>query len=90
MLTLKVFKNMIMLLIFKNFSSIYQGKVLKTSSFIISLSFSNLKQSQHVKIDLNKKLDHKQKTIQTFNIDDQRFRKTKNENPLTHEIGVAS
>ena len=41
------------------------------------------------KIDLNKKLDPKKKTIQTFNIDAQRFRKTKNENPPTWEIGVA-
>ena len=38
--------------------------------------------SQSVKIDLNKKLDPKQKTIQTFNIDVKRFRKTKNENLL--------
>ena len=37
--------------------------------------------SQPVKIDLNKMLDPKQKTIQTFNIDAQRFTKTKNENP---------
>ena len=35
--------------------------------------------SQHVKVDLNKKLDPKQKIIQTFNIDAQGFRKTKNE-----------
>ena len=42
-----------------------------------------------VKIDLDKKLDPKQKTIQTFNIDAQRFRKTKNENLPTREIGVA-
>ena len=44
---------------------------------------------QHVKVDLSKKLDPKQKTIQIFNIDAQRFRKTKNENPLTWEIVVA-
>ena len=31
-----------------------------------------------VKIDLDKKLDSKQKTIQTFNIDAQGFRNTKN------------
>ena len=41
--------------------------------------------SQPIKIDLNEKLDPKQQTIQTFNIDAQRFRKTKNENPLTWE-----
>ena len=39
--------------------------------------------SQPVKIDLNKKLDPKQKTIETFNFDAQRFRKTKSENPPT-------
>ena len=43
-----------------------------------------------VKIDLNKKLDSKEKTIQTFNIDAKGFRKTRNENPLTPEIGVTS
>ena len=42
--------------------------------------------THHVKIDLN--LDPKQKTNQKFNIDAHRFRKTKNENPLTWEIGV--
>ena len=41
-----------------------------------------------VKVDLNKKLDPMQKTIQTFNIDTKRFRKTNNENPATWEIGV--
>ena len=46
--------------------------------------------TQPVKIDLNKKLDSKQKTIQIFNIDAQGFRKSKNENPMTWEIGVAS
>ena len=43
-----------------------------------------------VKADLHKKLDPKQKTIQTFNIDAQGFRKRKNENPLTWEIRVTS
>ena len=46
--------------------------------------------SNPVKVDLNKQLDPKQKTIQTFNIDTKRLRKTKNENPLTREIGVTS
>ena len=46
--------------------------------------------SQPVKIYLNKKLDPKQKTIQTFNIDAQGFRKTRNENPSTWEIEVIS
>ena len=56
----------------------------------IQAGFYDACQPQPVKIDLNKELDPKQKTIQTFNIDDQRFRKTKNENPLTQEIGVTS
>ena len=49
-----------------------------------------LQASQSVKMDLNKKLLPKQKTIEIFIIDAQAFRKTKNENPLTREIGVAS
>ena len=47
-------------------------------------------QAQPVKTDLNKKLDGKQKTFQTFNIDAQQFKKTKTENPLAWEIGVTS
>ena len=43
-----------------------------------------------VKTDLNKKLDPKEKAFQTFNIDAQGFRKTKNDNPPTWEIGVTS
>ena len=46
--------------------------------------------TQPVKIDLNKKFFPKQKTVQIFIIDAQGFGKTKNENPLTREIGVAS
>ena len=46
--------------------------------------------SQPIKIDLNKKLLPKQKTIEIYIIDAQGFRKTKNENPPTREIGVAS
>ena len=42
------------------------------------------------KIDLNKKWLPKQKTIQTFNIDAQGFRKIRNENHPTREIGVTS
>ena len=49
-----------------------------------------LGQAQPFKSNLNKKLDPKQKTIQTFNIDAKRFRKTKNENSLPLEIGVTS
>ena len=46
--------------------------------------------SQPAKIDLNKKSFPKQKTIQNFTIDAQGFRKTKNENPSTWEMGVTS
>ena len=46
--------------------------------------------TQPAKIDLIKKSLHKQKTIQNFTIDAQGFRKTKNENPPTWEMGVTS
>ena len=50
---------------------------------MIFKSFYSGYDAHSVNINLNKKLDPKQKSIQTFNIDAQRFRKTKNENPLT-------
>ena len=43
-----------------------------------------------VKTNLDKKLDPKKKTIQTFNIDAKGLRKTRNENPPMQEIGVTS
>ena len=46
--------------------------------------------AQTVKMNLNKKLDPMQKIIQAFNIDVKGFRKTRNENPPTWEIGVTS
>ena len=46
--------------------------------------------AQPAKLDLNKKSLPKQKTIQNFTIDAQGFRKTKNENPSTWEMGVTS
>ena len=46
--------------------------------------------AQPAKVDLNKKSFPKQKTIQNFTIDAQGFRKTKNENPPTWEMGVTS
>ena len=46
--------------------------------------------SQPVKIDLDKKSLPNQKTIQNFTIDAQGFKKTKNENPPTWEMGVTS
>ena len=45
---------------------------------------------QPAKVDLNKKSFPKQKTIQNFTIDAQGFRKTRNENPPTWEMGVTS
>ena len=51
---------------------------------------ADLCKAQPVKINLNKKLDSKQKTSQIFNIDAQGFGKTKNENPPTQEIRVTS
>ena len=57
---------------------------------MIFKSFYSGYDAHSVNINLNKKLDPKQKSIQTFNIDAQRFRKTKIENPLTWELGVAS
>ena len=47
-------------------------------------------EAQPAKLDLNRKSLPKQKTIQNFTIDAQGFRKTKNENPLTWEMGVTS
>ena len=49
-----------------------------------------LERSHPAKIELNKKWLLKQKTIQNFIIDAQGFRKTRNENPPTREIGVTS
>ena len=46
--------------------------------------------SHPVKIDLNKRLLPKQKTIQNFNINAQGFRKTKIENPPTWQIEFTS
>ena len=46
--------------------------------------------SEPAKVDLNKKSFPKQKTIQNFTIGAQGFRKTKNKNPPTLEIGVTS
>ena len=47
-------------------------------------------ESLPVKTDLDKKLDPKKKTIQTFNIDTQGFRKTRNEKPPMQEKLVTS
>ena len=47
-------------------------------------------EAQPAKLDLNRKSLPKQKTIQNFTIDAQGFRKTRNENPPTWEIGVSS
>ena len=52
--------------------------------------FNGFDRTQPVKLDLNEKLDPKQKTIQTFIIDAQGFRKTSNENPPMRELEVTS
>ena len=49
-----------------------------------------LKHTHPAKTDSNKKWLPKKKTIQNFNNDAQGFRKTRNENPPTREIGVTS
>ena len=46
--------------------------------------------TQPTKLDLDKKSLPKQNNIQNFTIDAQGFRKTKNENPPTWEMGVTS
>ena len=46
--------------------------------------------AQPAKLDFNKKSFPKQKTIQTFHINAQGLRKTKNENPPKQEIEVTS
>ena len=58
--------------------------------FTIPFSIGYFAPPQPVKINLNKKLDSKQKTIQTFNIDALGFRKTSNENFPLWEIWVTS
>ena len=56
-----------------------------------SLSAKSRDFSTHpFKIDLNKKWLPKRKTIQNFNTNGQEFRKIRNENPPTKEIGVTS
>ena len=52
--------------------------------------YTTLSGTQPAKIDLDKKSLPKQKTIQNFTIDAQAFRKTKDENPPTQEMGVTS
>ena len=51
---------------------------------------SLLNQAQPVEVDSDDKLDRKQKTIQTFNIDAKGFRKIQNENALTRESEIAN
>ena len=58
--------------------------------FLSILSPVEVTLSQPIKLDLNKKLDPKQSAIQTFNNYAQGFRKTRNENPPTQEMGVTS
>ena len=46
--------------------------------------------SHHGQMDLNKKSGTMHQTLISFNIDAQGFRKRKNENPSTWEMGVTS
>ena len=46
--------------------------------------------AHHAKTDLNKKSGTMHQTLIFFNIDAQGFRKTKNENPPTWDMGVTS
>ena len=46
--------------------------------------------THHAQTDLNKKSGAVLQTLIFFNSDAEGFRKTKNENPLTREIGVTS
>ena len=52
--------------------------------FVLSCSLA-YSEPQPVKLNWNKKLDPKQKTIQALNIDAYGFRKTRYENPPTWE-----
>ena len=56
----------------------------------IILAYCELTLAQPVKINLNKKLDAKQKTSQIFNIDSKGFGKTENENLPIWEIRLTS
>ena len=61
--------------------------------FMKQIRYLILTLPQPVKLHLNEKLDPKQKTIQIFNIDAQRFRKTKIENlpkPLADQPALVS
>ena len=60
------------------------------SGFLDEVFKLDLLESHSIKIDLNKKLDPKQNTIQASNIDAKGFRKTRNENPHTLDIGITS
>ena len=61
-----------------------------TNNVMLQQMSRPLCRTQPAKIDLNKKSLPKQKTIQNFDIDAQVFRKTRNENPSSREIGVTS
>ena len=65
----------------------WYGDHYKASNLLITMGNAV---TQPAKLDLNKKSFSKQKTIQNFTIDAQGFRKTKNENPPTWEMGVTS
>ena len=67
------------------FFNLYLGHFINCKNVVTYHSLA-----QPVKLDLNKKSFPKQETIQKFTIGAQGFRKTKNENPPTWEMGVTS
>ena len=68
-----------------------QNPLIQEANFLLATTGNGYRYFvQFAKIDLNKKWLLKQKTIQNFNIDVQGFRKTRNENLPSWEIGVIS
>ena len=70
---------------------VYEIEFLSTAEIPrVNMLRNKVSDTQPVKTYLNKKSFPKQRSIQSFTIDAQGFRKTRNENPPTWEIRVAS
>ena len=68
-----------------------EGKFWVSQAEPVKIDLFKINSESHcAKIDLNKKWLPKKKTVQNFNIDAKGFRKARNENPPTQEIGVIS
>ena len=68
-----------------------EGKFWVSQAEPVKIDLFKISSELHrAKIDLNKKWLPKKKTVQNFNIDVKGFRKARNENPPTQEIGVTS